>query len=361
VYRYPISIHLIGTSHYQLLGEAEKMRHSFLNWSEIDHAIIDGTDDVSTMHYQINQTARVQYGVKEAALNAWVQLLIAPLQVGVIGNADRLLPVQLEYGNKMPLQSAVKQIGILDQWGNRVPMDALLEMDFKPQMPELTFKNTLATVTLLIKPIRNANIDQLQNKVNQYIEGYSFPNGMKSDLKGQLDTQTQVFSEFLKYAIAIVFIMYGLLVIRFRSFYQPLLIYVTIPLSFAGSFLSIILSGAPLTFIGLLGLTGLTGIVINDGILLIDTANQLIKHGHTVTYATIKAAKSRFFPVVLTSVTTIIGLIPLLVTQNMFQQLALAFVFGLFSSTVFLLLIIPVLYQGGYLIGVVKSQPHTAR
>jgi multidrug efflux pump subunit AcrB len=155
--------------------------------------------------------------------------------------------------------------------------------------------------------------------------------------------------------------MYGLLVIRFRSFYQPLLIYVTIPLSFAGSFLSIILSGAPLTFIGLLGLTGLTGIVINDGILLIDTANQLIKHGHTVTYATIKAAKSRFFPVVLTSVTTIIGLIPLLVTQNMFQQLALAFVFGLFSSTVFLLLIIPVLYQGGYLIGVVKSQPHTAR
>jgi multidrug efflux pump subunit AcrB len=94
-----------------------------------------------------------------------------------------------------------------------------------------------------------------------------------------------------------------------------------------------------------LGITGLTGIVINDGILLVDTANYWIKKGSPVNYAILRAAKSRFFPVILTSVTTIIGLIPLLFSTNMFSQLALTFVSGLFSSTVLLLFVVPVLYQ----------------
>ena len=241
--------------------------------------------------------------------------------MGNVIHAEDPMPVQLKVKRSGQFHDSLKQIGLLNQYNQKTPLNKLLTNEFKAQSPSLVFEDFLATVTILVKPNTQNDLESLQRQVNTYLNTYNYPRGIQSDIAGKLDKQNEVLGEFAIYSIIVVFLMYAILVMRFRSFYQPLLIYITIPLSFVGSLIGIHLSGQPLTFVGLLGLTGLTGIVINDGILLVDTANSYRKNGASVNYAIMKAAKYRFFPVILTSITTVIGLIPLLIFRPKVLQI----------------------------------------
>ncbi len=345
VYKYPIKVKLVGTNHNVLLNESEKIKRSLSQWNTVDYARIDGIKEVSQLSFQINQTLQKQHGIIGQELDAWLQLLLSPISVGLVTHQEELMAVNLKVNTMDEFYNTLNNVGILNQYSQKIPLITLLENEFKQQSPSIIIEDFLATVTILVKPHQNTEIEELQKNINRFLNQYDYPQGIQFDIAGKLDKQNEVLGEFAIYSLIVVFLMYAILVIRFRSFKQPLLIYLTIPLSFVGSLVCIYLSGQPLTFVGLLGLTGLTGIVINDGILLVDTANSYSANGYSANEAIKKAASERFFPVVLTSITTVIGLIPLLISTNMFSQLALAFLTGLVSSTVLLLFILPVLYQ----------------
>ena len=345
VFEYPITIELYGTNHNELLVEADKLKREFNQWEDVDHAVINGIQDVSQLSFQIDRRLQHSKGIVGQELEGWINLVLSPQIVGSLVDNGFDYPIQLALPSYGSLQTALGNVPILSQFGTTTPLLQFVKPQFIPQMPSNVFNDFLATVVILIKPNNVDALAVVQRNVDAYLKQYQSPPGIQLNSDGKLGRQSEVVGTFTIYAIIIVFLMYGILVIRFRSFSQPFLIYVTIPLSFVGSIVGLFISGQSLTFIGILGITGLTGIVINDGILLVDTANYWIKKGSPVNYAILRAAKSRFFPVILTSVTTIIGLIPLLFSTNMFSQLALTFVAGLFSSTLLLLFVVPVLYQ----------------
>ena len=345
VFEYPIKVELYGVNHYELLKESEKMKQAFNRWDIVDHARISGIQEVSQLSFQINRKFQYAQGIIDQEMDSWINLVLSPLTVGSLLDEGIELPIQLVIPMRQSLQVSLEKTALLNQFGQKMVLSQFLIPEFKLRLPSIVFNNFLETVSILVKPNDGDELLHLQDKVDQYLNNYDQPPGIQLGLVGQLGKQNEVLGAFAIYSIIIVFLMYAILVVRFRSFSQPFLIYVTIPLSFMGSVMGLFFSGQPLTFIGILGLTGLTGIVINDGILLVDTANYYVKKGSPVNYAIMRAAKYRFFPVVLTSVTTIIGLVPLLFSKNMFSQLALTFVSGLFSSTLLLLFVVPVLYQ----------------
>jgi multidrug efflux pump subunit AcrB len=139
----------------------------------------------------------------------------------------------------------------------------------------------------------------------------------------------------------------AIFVLQFKSLLQPAIILVAIPLSFIGAFIMLWIAGQPISFLAFIGLTSLMGIVINNSILLVDEGNQLrgLNPEQSMVEVAIRAGVNRFMPIVLTSVTSIFGLLPLALGNSMFKGLAVVIIGGLTTSTFLTLLCVPVLYS----------------
>lgn len=147
-------------------------------------------------------------------------------------------------------------------------------------------------------------------------------------------------------SIFAILLVYGILLIQFNSFIQPLIILLTIPLSVIGSIIGLFLFRQPLSFTGLLGIVSLLGIVVNNAIVLIDFINSERNQGKNIKEACLDAVDKRFRPIILSTTTTVIGLTPLLFSSSqLFRPLAIALMSGLMVSTLLTLVIIPIVYH----------------
>lgn len=161
--------------------------------------------------------------------------------------------------------------------------------------------------------------------------------------------QTKESVDSLKVGLVIALLaMYALLVLQFRSHYQPMLIMSIIPFGVIGAIAGHYLLGLPITLFSLFGLVALTGVVVNDSIVLIDFINERVAAGVPLEEALVDAGRRRFRPVFLTSITTIAGLAPIIVEKSYQAQvlipMAVSLAFGLTTSTVLVVVFIPVFY-----------------
>ena len=152
------------------------------------------------------------------------------------------------------------------------------------------------------------------------------------------------------YGLAISLVaMFGLLTFEFRSYFQPLLILAIIPFGAIGAILGHMIMGIDVTIFSLFGMVALSGVVINDSIVLIDFINHRVRDGIPVQEALLDAGRQRFRPVLLTTLTTVAGLLPLLTETSMQAQvlipMATSLCFGLMFSTVLILLLVPTFYM----------------
>ena len=149
-----------------------------------------------------------------------------------------------------------------------------------------------------------------------------------------------------------VVLIFGILVTQFNSFRQSCIVMITVPLSFIGVVIGMWACGFPFSLATFIGLVSLTGIVVNDAIVMVDFTNQARRRGLPLREAIIEAGVNRLRPVMLTTVTTIGGLLPLLLNLSggaeFWQPLTAAVVFGLAFATVLTLVVIPVCYSIAY-------------
>jgi len=149
--------------------------------------------------------------------------------------------------------------------------------------------------------------------------------------------------------IVALFAMFVLLTMEFKSYFQPFLIIAIIPFGCAGAIFGHAVMGMPLTIFSMFGLVALAGVVVNDSIVLIDFINHRVREGHPLRVALRESGCLRFRPVLLTSITTIGGLLPLLFEKSFQAQflipMATALAFGLATTTVLVLILVPVMYS----------------
>ena len=146
-----------------------------------------------------------------------------------------------------------------------------------------------------------------------------------------------------------VLAMYVLLTVEFRSYFQPLIILAVVPFGAVGAIWGHVLLGLPLTLFSVMGLVALTGVVVNDSIVLVDFINSQLRKGMPLSDALVASGSRRFRPVLLTSVTTVAGVLPILTEQSLQAQLLIPMVtslaFGLIVGTALVLVLVPVFFQ----------------
>jgi multidrug efflux pump subunit AcrB len=172
----------------------------------------------------------------------------------------------------------------------------------------------------------------------------NWPSGYNYKLAGEAETQAETFGSAGQMAIVAMFLIFSVLVIQFGSFLQPLIIMMSIPLAAIGTFLGFFFTQTPVSFPALIGMISLTGIVVNDAIVMVEMMNKYRDRGVPIPQAAAQGAAARLRPILTTSITTIVGVVPLALSDPVWFPLAGAIGFGLVAATLNALLIIPCLY-----------------
>ena len=172
--------------------------------------------------------------------------------------------------------------------------------------------------------------------------------GYQLDFRGIFDEIMESFSELWKLFIVGLLLIYVVLGAQFKSFIQPIIILFAVPFGMIGAMIGLLLANATLSIIAMFGIVALTGIVVNDSIVLIDFINTYRERGFNKWYAILKGGSVRLRPIVLTSLTTIIGLIPMAIglggKSSIWMPMAYTIIFGLSFATLMTLFVMPALY-----------------
>ena len=197
--------------------------------------------------------------------------------------------------------------------------------------------------------IAGASLSAVTDGIRAKLRGIAFPPGYAIEIGGQAQTQAQSFGEFLNVIAIAIVLVFAVMLATFRSYRLPLVILTAIPLALIGVALGLFLTSTPFNVSSFMGLLLLVGVVVKNGILLIDVANRARTAGATVEEALVEAGKTRLRPIVMTTLAAIGGLIPLAIGlgqgAEMEKPLAIAVIGGLSTATIFTLVVIPVLYS----------------
>jgi len=244
-----------------------------------------------------------------------------------------------------------REIRVRDAMGVERPINEVAELTPKRGFSEINRVDQQRSITISADIDKTANSDQITGVLqNEFMPKLlaAYPD-IAVRWEGQREQSNESFGSLLVgFGIALI-AMFVLLVLQFKSYAQPFLIMAIIPFGMIGAVWGHAVLGLPLTLFSMFGLVALAGVVVNDSIVLIDFINSRIASGSTVQEAILESGQRRFRPILLTSLTTIAGLGPLLFERSFQAQLlipmAASLAFGLMMATVLVLVLIPVFYS----------------
>ena len=193
------------------------------------------------------------------------------------------------------------------------------------------------------------NIGLVSSRVQDALQDYTLPEGYTIQMTGEDETIREAMVELFKMlALAIVF-MYLIMVAQFQSLRSPFIVMFTVPLAFTGGLLGLWITGNPVSVIAMIGFVMLAGIIVNNGIVFIDYANQLIESGLSRKVALIETGRTRLRPIIMTALTTILGLSTMALGfgqgADMVQPMAVVTIGGLTYGTLLTLFVVPCIYD----------------
>ena len=200
--------------------------------------------------------------------------------------------------------------------------------------------------------ITQENVGAVNRAVQSKIDALTLPDGVKVSMGGIAEDMRESFSDmFVAIGVAMV-LAYAVLVVTFRSFRNPLIIMVSMPLASIGALVGLLVTGHTLGVTGLMGVLMLVGIVLTNAVVLIAVVDQLRKDGVSSYEALVSGSQTRLRPILMTALTTMIAMVPMAFGVGegviMVAELAVVVIGGLFSSTLLTLLVIPVIYSMVY-------------
>jgi multidrug efflux pump subunit AcrB len=276
---------------------------------------------------------------------------LSGLNVTDYREGDEVIPVTMRSHDDDRRQIArLETLNVYSQaTGRSVPLQAVADLDVVWQPAKIFRRNRLKAVTVFSNLAPGATADEASKAITPWLESESgsWPLGFRYELGGELEASGEGNQSIVdKLPIAGLTIIL-LLVSQFNSIRRPLIILLTIPLGLIGVVVGLLLTGSYMGFMTFLGIISLAGIVINNAIVLLDRIHiEITQNGLPPNRAVIEACQRRLRPIVLTTVTTCGGLIPLWLGGGlMFEPLAIAILFGLMFATVLTLGVVPVLYS----------------
>ena len=267
---------------------------------------------------------------------------------------DILISIGMEK-ERLESMEGLKDISISSAEGTSF-ISELGKIEFRPSLASIDHFDQERVVTVTAGT-DGGNPTEITDELKEKIVQLDIPAGYSVEFGGETQELQEVFIDmFLKMIIGVILILF-ILIIQFNSFRQVFIILFTIPLAMIGVIWGMALSRLVLDIPAFIGIVSLTGIVVNNAIILIDEINRETESGRYILDAVRNAGRTRLRPVLLTTITTVFGLLPLSITQPDWRNMGFSIIFGLTFSTFLTLVVVPSLYVSFYR---KKIKPETA-
>lgn len=243
----------------------------------------------------------------------------------------------------------IEQITLRTPQGKAIRLSEVGRVVEEYAAPMIERENRQRVITVQSSLGAGVALGEVVAEAHRLIEQYPLPEGIDLEVGGTIEDQGDAFSDLLTLLLLIVILVYIVMATQFESLKFPFIIMFTIPFAFTGVFLALWITSTPLSLIAMIGAIMLVGIVTKNGIVMVDYTNLLIERGSDVTEAVIAGGKSRLRPVLMTSFTTVLGMLPLAIGtgagSETWQPMGIAVIGGLTFSTILTLFVVPVLYS----------------
>lgn len=309
----------------------------------------------------VNRDKAGLLGVQLADIDLAVRTALTGVKVGKMSQTngdeyDMVVRMPVVKGTEI---AAFDRIYVPSVTGAQIPLKQLASLQFQPGPAKVDHFNFQRTAVVTADVREEASSTVVTQSLIAQLSEIDLPQGFEFYIGGEYETQQESFGDLGQMLIVALLGIFAVLILQFRSFRQPFIVFSAIPLAFSGSILALFFSGYSFSFMAFVGFTSLVGIVVNTSIILVDYTNQLRKQGLALKTAILQASETRFTPIFLTTMTTIFGLLPLTLTNSgLWTPLGWTIIGGMVSSTLLTLLIVPILYQ--WLSPTLRPQSETA-
>ncbi|MDG1732953.1 MAG: efflux RND transporter permease subunit [Thalassotalea sp.] len=324
----------------------------------IEH--IDGITDVTSdirgqkkeMQIKVDTTAAFRHGLSTQDVASAISLALRgqPLRTyrhGDTGEIDIWLNYDLKVRKSI---DEFKKLPIIEHNGKTITLDNLATITIKPRLSEIRRYNRQTAISIQAN-LDEITLDEAKEKLEAVLSSVSLPSGYHYNLDGSFTRQDEtedVMGQNMLLAICMIYIVMAAL---FESLLLPTAVITSLLFSFVGVFWAFLITGSSMSVMGMIGMLILMGIVVNNGIVLVDRINQLIEKGIEAEAAVMQGCKDRLRPILMTVSTTILGLIPLALGNTQvggdgptYAPMAIAIIGGLTFSTITSLYLVPLAY-----------------
>ncbi len=324
---------------------------------------VEGTADVSDgleeaddeLRILIHRDDAVHYGLTVAQVFTQIYAKLASANVATtLTAAEQDFSVYVMNGNDIALtRELVKDLEIdgTDEEGEqvKVPLAEIASFEETEALSSINRVDQTRYVSVSAGIAEGYNVGLVSADVEAKLSGYELPSGCRLVFSGENEMIVDAMEQIMLMLILAVLFMYLIMVAQFQSLLSPFIIMFTIPLAFTGGFMGLYISGSEVSVIALIGFVMLAGIIVNNGIVLIDYMNQLRESGMEKRQAILTAGRTRLRPVLMTALTTILALSTMVFSSDMGSEMAkpmaVVTIGGLTYGTLLTLVVIPCIYD----------------
>jgi multidrug efflux pump subunit AcrB len=239
----------------------------------------------------------------------------------------------------------IKNLSVVNNFGKDIKLSSLADFSLEPALAIIRHRDNQRTISITSDVESGYTASDLVAQVEEQIATIGIPDGYVVKFGGEVEDIEQSFTELWSAMIVAVILIALILVLQFDSYIRPIIVLMSLPLMLIGVVFGMLIFGLPFSFPVFLGLISLAGIVVNDAIVLMDKTKRNIEEREmTSLEAVADAGDTRLQPILLTSITTIMGVVPLAFASEFWVGLSISIIFGLLFATVLQLFVIPMLF-----------------
>ncbi len=318
--------------------------------------VSDGLAEASEeLRITIDKEKAIAHGLTVAQVFAEIASKLATASTATTLEAsEKDYSVYVENGGDIELtRELVKKLTIkgTDEEGKEidVPLSDIAEFSAAMSLEAINRADQSRYVTVSAGIADGYNVGRVASVLEKELENYEVPEGYRLVFSGENETINDALEQVMLMMILAIVFMYLIMVAQFQSLKSPFIILFTIPLAFTGGFLGLYASSSEISVIAMIGFVMLAGVIVNNGIVLVDYMNQLREGGMIKTAAIIEAGKTRLRPVLMTALTTILALSTMVFSDDMGSEMAkpmsIVTIGGLAYGTLLTLFVIPCIYD----------------
>jgi HAE1 family hydrophobic/amphiphilic exporter-1 len=345
-------INVYGNTLDTVINGAEQIRRYLLLDPNVAGAELNIRFDQQEMNARLIHQNLGLLGLssREAAMTS--RVIFNGVNLGVFYSPEgKNYPIELRSslsGGRIP-QDVLYTLGINTPAGDQVSIAGFAELETGETLSQINHRNKSRAVTVSAE-LRDSNVRESSRRISETIRREGLIPGADWELGGSAAEMFSSFRSLIIVLAAAVFLVYAVMAIQFERFIQPLLVMSSIPFTMIGISSGLLLFRSSLNIVSLLGIIALAGVVVNNAIVLIDYTNLFREqYKMPLEEAVIAGALSRLKPILMTTLTTLLGIIPLAIGggegSEIYAPLGQSIFGGLFSSTFITLFFIPVVYQ----------------